>query len=101
MSLILLVKLGVVTTLNKQTKIGEVQVHHGKLRIGLEKDDKGWILIVRRGNEEWRKRLEELSFEEIYASIRMTTLLLPPPHLVADAIFRLLNVAREYQQRNE
>lgn len=99
MSLILLAKLEVVTTLDKQTKIGEVQVHHGKLRIGLEKDEGEWILIVRRGNEEWRKRLEELSFEEIYASIRMTTLLLPPPHLIADAIFRLLNAAREYQRK--
>lgn len=87
--------------MNKQIKIGEVQVTHGKLRIGLEKDEKGWILVVRRGTEECRKRLEELSFEEIYASIRMTALLLPPPHLVADAIFRLLNAAREYQRRNE
>ena len=85
----------------KTKKIGEVQVSHGKLRIGLEKDNEEWILVVRRGNEEWRRRLEELSFEEIYASIRMTTLLLPPPHFVADAIFRLLNAAREYQRRSE
>ena len=86
--------------MSKAEKISEVQIPHGKLKIGLEKDNEGWILIVRRGNEEWRKRLEELSFEEIYASIRMTTLLLPPPHLIADAIFRLLNAAREYQRRS-
>jgi len=89
-----------VATLSKAEKIGEAQIPHGKLKIGLEKDNEGWILIVRRGSEEWRKRLEELSFEEIYASIRMTTLLLPPPHFVADAIFRLLNAAREYQRRS-
>jgi len=88
-----------VTALSGTEKIGEVQVPHGKLRIGLEKDSEGWILIVRRGDEEWRKRIEELSFEELYASVRMTARLLPPPHLVADTIFRLLNIAKEYQKR--
>ena len=90
-----------VTALSRTEKIGEVQVPHGKLRIGLEKDSEGWILIVRRGDEEWRKRIEELSFEELYASVRMTAKLLPPPHLVADTIFRLLNIAKEYQRRNK
>jgi len=88
-------------TLGKLVKVGEVQVSHGKLRIGLEKDNEGWILVVRRGDEEWRKRLEDLSFEEIYASIRMTTLLLPPPHFIADAVFRLLNMAREYRTKGK
>lgn len=90
-----------VTFLSRTEKIGEAQVSHGKLRIGLEKDSEGWILIVRRGDEECRKRIKELSFEELYATVRMTARILPPLHLVADTIFRLLNMAKEYQRRSK